>query len=186
MSTICVVKKDGYVAIAADSRGKSGELETRDTYIANHEKIFQIGNNFIAICGHAALNLALQDYFHSLKIEPSFQNVSTIFRFWVELQCHLNEKYNMAEDENDILIANPYGIFGITDNYSVHEYNRFHSFGSGDHFALGAMYVAYQYPARTAEDVARIGVESGCEFATVSGPPIYSYSIKLLAPDTNT
>ena len=53
----------------------------------------------------------------------------------------------------------------------VFSFDRFWAIGSGRSFALGAMYVAYD-KAKSAEKIARIGVEAGIEFDKSSAGPV--------------
>jgi ATP-dependent protease HslVU (ClpYQ) peptidase subunit len=79
----------------------------------------------------------------------------------------------------DILVANSYGIFGVESRRAVQEYSKFSACGSGDEYALGAMYAAYNLPDKTAEDIARLGIEAAAQFDKGTGLPITSYSIHL-------
>jgi len=59
----------------------------------------------------------------------------------------------------------------------VFEYSRFWAVGSGREFAIGAMNAMYAR-LKTAEAVARIGIEAGCEFDKNSSMPMSLYSLK--------
>src|SRR3954462_9133064 len=48
MTTIAVVRKNGYAAIAADTMTKWGTGKETASYIVNHGKIFQVGNTYSA------------------------------------------------------------------------------------------------------------------------------------------
>ena len=48
MTTISVVRKGGVAAIAADTLTKWGSGKESAKYIANSEKIIQVGDNYIA------------------------------------------------------------------------------------------------------------------------------------------
>ena len=60
----------------------------------------------------------------------------------------------------------------------VDEYTRFWAIGSGQEYALGAMYAVYEQ-MDDAEEIAKIGVAAGCEFDDGSGLPCTLYSIQL-------
>jgi ATP-dependent protease HslVU (ClpYQ) peptidase subunit len=62
----------------------------------------------------------------------------------------------------------------------VFPYSKFWAIGSGRDFAIGAMYAQYD-KLDSAEEIARVGVEAGCEFDTNSALPLTSYTIKLAA-----
>ena len=59
------------------------------------------------------------------------------------------------------------------------EYKRFTALGSGDEFALGAMTAVYDDDTKSAENIARIGVEVAAEFDDSTGLPLEYYSVKL-------
>ncbi len=86
---------------------------------------------------------------------------------------------NPKEEEDDpyestqitALIANENGIFGVYSMREVFEYTQFWAVGSGREFALGAMSALYPR-LRTAEAVARAGVEAGATFDKNSALPM--------------
>ena len=77
-----------------------------------------------------------------------------------------------------MVVANATGIYGLYSYREVFEFNEFWGVGSGRSFALGAMYVAWD-KAKTAREIASIGVQAGCEFDKSSGGPIEAYTLKL-------
>ena len=184
MSTIAMAKKNGYVAISCDS-GSTYKSVPNQSYVSNESNIIKISNTFyLAINGSSHCRMAIEDYFLSSAKEDDFNNIPTIFHNWVEFYEVLERKYRLKQENmelTDVVIANSHGIFGIAFR-NVREYSQFYSFGDGRYFALGAMYVGYQDPNKTAEDVARIGVETACAFFT-GIDPIYSHSIKLIDVD---
>jgi ATP-dependent HslUV protease, peptidase subunit HslV len=191
MSTITVVRKDGWVAIAADALTKAGSQKVSAAYIANHEKIVKIGDSYVAITGEPAFSLVLRDYFTTTENEVCFDNADAVFRTWLALHPILKERYflNPEEDRSepdefessqlDVLIANSRGIFGVTPLRWVEEFPRFYAKGRGDEYALGAMYAVYDDRRLSAEEIARRGVEAAAEFDDGTGLPVTSYAVKL-------
>ena len=185
MTTVTVVRKDGRIAIAADTLTKwGGGKETAD-YVANHEKILRVGDSHIAITGSATMKLILADYFASLETPPVFDSSMAIFRVWNTLHAALKEQYflQVGDDKDDelessrmdVLIANRHGIFGVAAHRTVQEFSKFYAYGSGSPYALGAMYAAYRAPSLDAEAVARLGVMAAAEFHDESGLPVQSF-----------
>jgi ATP-dependent HslUV protease subunit HslV len=92
------------------------------------------------------------------------------------------------EDDNDpyessqfsVLLANPAGIFGLYSYREVFEFKEFWGIGSGRSFALGAMHATYA-KAKTAREVAQLGVDAGCEFDRNSESPVNLFTLKLKA-----
>lgn len=185
MTTVTVVRKDGRIAIAADTLTKWGGGKESADYVANHEKIIRIGDSYVAITGSATFKLILADYFSSLEMPPRLDSAADIFRAWNTLHGALKEHYFLQTEEDkeddlessrmDVLIANPRGIFGVAAHRTVQVFSRFYAYGSGSSYALGAMYAAYRAPALDAEAVARLGVTAAAEFHDETGLPVQSF-----------
>ena len=188
MTTITVVKKNGQVAISAESLTTFGDTRLGSEYKAEHDKILHIGDSWIGVCGSSAHHLVLA---HLLaKIEDlRLGSRSEVFETFRKLHPMLKEQafLNPKEDEDDpyessqitALIANPTGIYGVYSYREVFAYDRFWAVGSGRSFALGAMYAAYER-TKTAAEIAAIGVAAGVEFDTASSGPIVTHAVKLI------
>ena len=185
MTTVTVVRKEGRIAIAADTLTKWGGGKESAHYVANHEKIIRVGNSLVAITGSATFKLILADYFSSLEAPPQLDSVAGIFSVWNALHGVLKEQYYLQTGEDkeedlessrmDVLIANPRGIFGVAAHRTVQEFTKFYAYGSGSPYALGAMYAAYRAASLDAEAVARLGVMAAAEFHDESGLPVQSF-----------
>ena len=77
-----------------------------------------------------------------------------------------------------VMIANPTGIYAVYSMREVFEFERFWAIGSGRDFAVGAMWATYPR-ARSAEAVARAGIEAGAEFDTGSSLPMSLHVVTL-------
>lgn len=187
MTTIVAVKKNGMVAIAADSLTTFGDTRLGRQYKGQHDKVLHIHGSYIGICGSSAHHLVLENVltkFENLKLGSRAEVFETFRQLHPVLkeQCYLNPK----EDEDDpyessqitALIANSTGIYGVYSYREVFDYDRFWGIGSGRNFALGAMFASYER-ARSAAEVARIGVEAGAEFDTATAGPIVLHTVKL-------
>ncbi len=187
MTTVTVVRKDGRIAIAADTLTKWGGGKESADYVANHEKIIRVGDSLIAITGSATFKLILTDYFSTLEESPKLDSAESIFRVWNTLHGALKEHYYLQAGEDkeedlessrmDVLIANPCGIFGVAAHRTVQAFSKFYAYGSGSPYALGAMYAAYRAPSLDAEAVARLGVMAAAEFHDETGLPIQSFAM---------
>ena len=187
MTTIVAVKKNGMVAIAADSLTTFGDTRLGRQYKGEHDKILEINDSFIGLCGSSAHHLvlsALLPKLEDIKLGSRMEVYETFRRLHPVLkeQGYLNPK----EDEDDpyessqitALIVNSSGIYGVYSYREVFDYDRFWGIGSGRNFALGAMFAAYDR-CKTAAEVARIGVMAGAEFDTATQGPIVLHTIKL-------
>jgi ATP-dependent HslUV protease subunit HslV len=187
MTTIVAVRKNGIVAIAADTLTTFGNTRLPAALDASHDKILHCGESYIGVCGSAAHHLVLANL---LAKTPNVQlnSKAGIFETFRKLHPVLKEEcfLNPKEDEEDpyessqitALIANASGIFGIYSMREVFEYTQFWAIGSGHEFALGAMHHAYsRYDS--ALEIARAGVETGIAFDRNSAAPITQYTVPL-------
>jgi ATP-dependent HslUV protease subunit HslV len=189
MTTIAVVRKNGYAAIAADTMTKWGSGKETADYIVNHGKIFRIGNSYLGVTGNATFQTILRDYFSRPRVYARFDNAIEIFKTWQKLHTVLKQDYFLipghGEDDAiessrmDVLIVNACGIFGIAAHRTVQEFSKFYAFGSGGDVALGVMYAIYDDPKRSAEDIARRAIDGAAEFDDSTGAPVTSYALKL-------
>ena len=189
MTTIAVVRKNGYAAIAADTLTKWGSGKESAAYVANNAKIVRVGDSHIAGSGTSTFKLILRDYFSQRGVPARFDNAINLFKTWQAFHTALKERYflvavgdkddTIESSKFDVLIANPHGIFGVGAHRTVQEYRKFYAIGTGTDLALGAMYAAYDRPGLSAEQVARLAVEAAAEFDDGTGLPVVSHAVRL-------
>jgi ATP-dependent protease HslVU (ClpYQ) peptidase subunit len=194
MTTIVAVKKNGVVAIAADTLTTFGNTRLHALQDSSPDKILRIGDNFIGVCGSAAHHLVLTSLL-TKSSDVLLNSKASIFETFRKLHPVLKEEcfLNPKEDEEDpyessqitALIANASGIFGIYSMREVFEYTQFWSIGSGHEFALGAMHYAYKH-VDSAEEIARIGLDAGIAYDKNSSSPITLYSVELSSQAAST
>ena len=192
MTTIAVVRKNGHVAIAADTMTKWGSGKETAHYVVNNHKTFKVRDTVIAITGNTTFKAILADYFARPKVEARFDNVHNIFRTWQTMHAVLKEEYFLNAGAGgddpvestrvDVLLANKHGIFGVAAYRTVQEFSKFYAFGSGADYAMGSMYATYKDRNRDAEAIARMAVEAAAEFNDGTGLPLTAYNIKLAKP----
>jgi ATP-dependent protease HslVU (ClpYQ) peptidase subunit len=117
-----------------------------------------------------------------------FNSVKDIFETFLWLHPKLKDEYfvNTTEEKEQeyesnqlhILLVNPCGIFDIMSYREVTEFSRFWSIGTGDEYALGAMYAIYNKLADP-RHIAKIGISAACEFNEKSGLPLICHTVKL-------
>lgn len=192
MTTIAVVRKNGYVAIAADTMTKWGTGKETADYIVNNHKTFKVGDTVLAITGNTTFKAILQDYFARPKVEAKFDTVHNIFKTWQTMHAVLKEEYfvnagassddPVESSRMDVLLANKHGIFGVAAHRTVQEFSRYYAFGSGADYAMGAMYASYAHKNYDAEAIAKLAVEAAAEFNDGTGLPLTAYRFKLARP----
>ncbi len=192
MTTVVVVKKAGMVAISADTLVTFGDTRLGNRYEAN-SKLFKIdtpsGPSYVGIAGTVAHFPVLRKAMTALPQDQLLLgSKDEVFDTFTRLHPLLKETFFLQtkEDDNDpyessqfsVVIANATGIYGLYSYREIFEFNEFWGIGSGRSFALGAMYVAWD-KAKTAREIATIGVNAGCEFDKNSGGPIEVFTLKL-------
>lgn len=192
MTTVVVVKKGGQVAIAADTLVTFGDTRLGHRYEPN-SKLFKVdavgGPSYVGIAGTVAHFPVLRKAMTALpKDQLKLSSKDEVFDTFTKLHPMLKESFFLQtkEDDNDpyessqfsVLIANGSGIYGLYSYREVFEFNQFWGIGSGRSFALGAMYASWN-KAKTAREVATIGIHAGCEFDKNSGGPLELFTVKL-------
>ncbi len=192
MTTVVVVRKGNTVAIASDSLVTFGDTRLDASYEAN-DKLFKVGGSWIGMSGTTAHFPVLRRALTTLPAdELKLNSRDEVFDTFLKLHPKLKETYFLNPKEEDAdpyessqftaLIANAAGIFGVYSYREVFEFDRFWSVGTGRSFALGAMYASYD-KAKSARELAELGVRAGCEFDKNSSGPVRAHTIKLKTKD---
>jgi ATP-dependent HslUV protease subunit HslV len=185
VSTVAVVKKNGHVAIAADTLSSFGSRKLSAVHNKRASKIVRLGSSFVGLTGAAANLRVLEHVFRDAEA-PALDSAAAIFDVFLKLHERLTYEYAMnvrrgeayESTEMTLLIANQHGIFGIYSMREVVEHERFWAAGSGGDYALGAMHAVYDVAA-DAVSIAEAGVRAGVEFDDGTGAPVESHVIRL-------
>ncbi|MEZ5308005.1 MAG: hypothetical protein R2684_12740 [Pyrinomonadaceae bacterium] len=189
MTTIVVVRKGKEAAIAGDTLTSYGNQLESSRYIKNHKKIVKHKDNYFALTGWSASQTALEDLLSKMDGKLSLKTEKEIYAWLHSVHKTLKDDYYLKADKRDtdafetsranMLLANPYGIFALSEYRYVKELSRFYAYGSGSSYALGAMMVAYDNKALSAEDIAKIGIKAGAEFDDGTALPLNCYKVGL-------
>lgn len=192
MTTVVVVKKAGQVAIAADTLVTFGDTRLSHRFEPN-SKLFKVdtptGVSYVGVAGTVAHFPVLRKAMTALPADQlKLGSKDEVFDTFTRLHPLLKETFFLQtkEDDNDpyessqfsVLIANATGIYGLYSYREVFEFKEFWGIGSGRAFALGAMHASWAH-AKTAREVATVGVHAGCEFDKNSAGPIEVFTVKL-------
>jgi ATP-dependent protease HslVU (ClpYQ) peptidase subunit len=190
MSTIVVAQKKDRVCIGADTLSCLGSLRQKAHHIVNKTKITKIGDSLVGLTGTSASLVVLNSYFANPERPRDFSSTDAIFETLRYAHHFLKGEYYMAahpekDDEYETtqfygLVANPHGIFAIYSFRSAQQFHKFWAAGSGRDFALGAMHTVYDR-CKSAEEVARAGLEAAAEFDSATGGPFEIHSIPLVS-----
>jgi len=189
MSTVVVVKKNGRVCIAADTLVSWGSTKQSAEYLADKSKIILVGDSYIGITGSSTHRHVIESYF-SRSESYSLESVQEIFETWREFHKALKADYFLTQGDDKeapyesshmhVLIANPYGIFGVYGLRSVDEYNKYWAFGSGTDYALGALHCSYDR-FDNVDDIAEAAIGAAAQFDNATGLPMILYSVELVS-----
>ncbi len=83
MTTIAVVKKDGFVSIAADTLTTYGSTKESANYVQNSEKIIKHKDTYLALTGWGATHLAIENFLSKTKKKLSFNSIHRFIFFKV-------------------------------------------------------------------------------------------------------
>ena len=189
MTTLVVVRKGDEIAIAADSLTTFGDTRLAAAHDRTYDKIVHFRDTYIGLCGSAAHQLVFESLLRRHE-DLDFSNRFAIFETFRKMHPILKEQHflNPKEEEDDpyestqvtALIANPHGIFGVFSMREVFEYTTFWAAGSGSEYALGAMHATYGR-LKSAEAVARAGLDAGAMFDKNSALPLTLYTLRVTA-----
>ena len=188
MSIVVAVKKEGEIAIAADSLSSCGSLMVRPQYKVNHKKVYRAGKSWVGLVGWSALGNVFEHLLVHKKDVMAFSDRAAIFESLLKIHKTLKETYFVETSEDDDqpvesnqidgLVISQKGIFSFCSYRNVNEYERFWAIGSGRDFALGAMHACYKEKL-SARKIAEKGVLAGCEFNNSCGAPVQVKMIKV-------
>lgn len=189
MSTVLVVRKGATACIAADSLTTwGGHIRERKGYEFENDKIFQFHDSYFGMVGFAGNQIVLRSYLAGLKEKPELSSQESIFEFWRRMHKDLKDQYfvNPRDDKDDpyessrigALICNPSGTFYVSDLRFVASFAKYWAIGSGQEYALGALYANYDR-YKNPQDVAKAALAAACEFDLHSDQPCIFHTVKL-------
>lgn len=189
MSTIVVTQKNGVACIGADTLSCLGSLRQKAQHIVNKTKITRIADTFIGLTGTSASLVVLNSYFANPERPRDFSSCEAIFETfrhahaWLKVEYFMSAMADKGEEYETTqfygLAANAHGIFALYSYRSAQQFHQFWAAGSGRDFALGAMQAAFDQ-AKSAEEVARIGLEAAAEFDSATSGPFEIHTVPLL------
>jgi len=189
MSIVVVVKKGKNVVIASDTLTSAGFIKFSEKYKSNSKKFFQYEQNFIGSVGDAMSKIMLSHALENSDEEFDFNGIKNVYGSMLKIHKLLKKEYFLVPTRKvdqtveatklNLLLANSSGIYKISSDRHISELTRFWAIGSGMNFALGAMHHAYDKKKYSAKDIARIGVESACEFDKSCAMPMDLQKIRL-------
>ncbi len=179
MSSITVVQKNGFAAIAADQMSVKGSCRTPGEYDAEPTKIVQVGHSLIGVTGSTAHVLVVRSLANNHADKFDLTSTDSIFETFRSLHKLLVREYYLLTGEDDteqpyqssqlfLLIANATGIYEVEGYREVMKYTKFWAAGSGREYALGAMEALYGGVTLSAQQVAERGLKPAAGSTTAA------------------
>jgi hypothetical protein len=118
-------------------------------------------------------------------MENTFRNRAEVFTFFLELYAELKKSYTLVDTGKDtyagiynvFLIVTPKAIYGVSNNLSVHEYERYAAQGAGADYSLGCLYGVYD-TTNDAFELTRLPLEASCHFSIYCKEPLDIIEVK--------
>ena len=188
MSTLVVVKKNGYATIACDSLSTDGSITVCPENKINNLKFFKHADSFIGLVGWSNFNDILENILNEESMDLEFSNRATIFNSLLKIHQKMKDEFFLETSEDDDqpvessqmdgLVISPKGIFEFDSYRGVDEYSKYWALGSGRRYALGALHVSYD-SGKTSEEIAIAAVTASCNFDDGSALPVLFETIEL-------
>lgn len=185
MTILVAVKKNGKVWMGADRITTFGSEYSTD--LVNASKIIKLKHAYLATSGYTLLDNVIEHlYEHNHKMmESNFENRAQVFQFFLELYGEMKKTYTLVDTGketyagiyNVFLLVTPTSIFGISNNLSVHEYDKFAAKGAGSDYSQGTLYALYEL-MDDGRELCRIALEAACHFSIYCKEPIDIISVR--------
>lgn len=185
MTILVAVKKNDRVFLGADRITTFGNEYFTD--LVDGSKIIKLKHAYFATSGYTLLDNIIE-HLHVSKhkmMDNTFRTRAEVFSFFLELYAELKKSYTLVDTGKDtyaaiynvFLIVTPQAIYGVSNNLSVHEYDRYAAHGAGADYALGCLYGIYD----TIDDgfeLARLALEAACHFSIYCKEPLDIIEVK--------
>ncbi len=187
MSIVVAVKKNGRTVMAADSLSVFGQ-ERIPIDNSKATKVRAIGTALMAMTGWSVYWNILDDLLAAREV-PALGDEKEIFTFFLELWAQLRERYPFVNDQAhskdspfcdldaSFLVANPQGIYKVSQDVSVCRFDKYYAIGSGGVYALGGLFQIYDHESDPAV-LARRAVETAIEFDIYCGGVIDVFEVE--------
>lgn len=150
MSIIVAIKRNGLVTMGADSLTCFGDGEMAPAENCRTRKILTMGDSYIGGTGWAVYDDII-DHWMLEKNAPDLNSKRAVFSFFLELWRSMRDGYPFVNDQanskdtpftdldSSFLVGSAGGIFKVSSDLGVTEFNRYAAIGSGSEYAIGAV-----------------------------------------------
>ncbi len=185
MTILVAVKKNGRVYMGADRITTFGNEYFTD--LVNNSKLIKLKNAYLGSSGYTLLDNVIEHLYITENpiLQNPFRNRADAFTFFLSLYAELKKNYTLVDTGKDtyaslyntFLLATATSIYGVSNNLSVHEHDRFVAKGTGADYALGCMYGLYDVIDDGAE-LTRLALEAACHYSIYCKEPIDVIEVK--------
>ena len=185
MTILVAVKKNGRVFMGADRITTFGSEYATD--LVNASKIIKLKHAYLATSGYTLIdNIVEHLYEHNHKMmESEFDSRAQVFQFFLDLYSEMKKSYTLNDTGketyagiyNVFLLVTPTSIFGVSNNLSVHEYDKYAAKGAGSDYSQGTLYALYDL-MDDGYELCRVALEAACHFSIYCKEPIDILEVK--------
>lgn len=185
MTILVAVKKKGRIFIGADRIVTFGSEYFTD--LADGSKIMKLKHAYLATSGYSLLD-NIVEHLHETNhkmMANTFKNRAQVFSFFLELYGELKKSYTLVDTGKDtfaaiynsFMVVTSEHIFGVSNNLSVSEYERYSCLGAGSDYALGCLYGLYD-SIDDGFELCRLALEAACHFSVYCKEPLDMIEVK--------
>jgi ATP-dependent protease HslVU (ClpYQ) peptidase subunit len=169
MTIALAVRKDQRTILAADSLVNFGGQRYPVENCRFH-KLYRVGDSVMAWAGWSLYNELLDAYL-AQSPPPQLRNEGEVFHFFLDFWRAMKKEYTLLTRDMDhpfagldsvFLLVNTSGIFRVSSDLDVTQFEQYAAVGTGAKYALGALRVLYdqhQSPDRIALLAADVAIE---------------------------
>ncbi|OED41248.1 hypothetical protein AB833_10170 [Chromatiales bacterium (ex Bugula neritina AB1)] len=188
MSVVVAVKKNNKTVVCTDSQVNFGNMAIDG---ANYQstKAWRWGGNIICRTGWEKYHLILKNYLDKQEMREltSATEVADLFYLFWE---HCKDEHGFVNYQSgntnspwlnmdsDFMWVNKNGIWLISSDLSVSEYDHFHATGSGRDWALGALSALHPKKNESASQIAKQAVKVACTYNVYCGGQIKTLTVR--------
>lgn len=185
MTILVAVKKNNQVFVGADRITTFGSEYATD--LVDNCKMMKLRNGYLATSGYTLIkniieHLSVHD---NELINSRFESKTDVFQFFLKLYTELKDNYTLVDAGKDtyagiynsFILVTPKSIFGVANNLSVHEYDRYVARGAGSDYSLGSLYSLYDI-LDDGQELTRLALEAACQYSLYCKEPLDIIEVK--------
>ncbi|MBZ0189322.1 MAG: hypothetical protein K8F91_23965, partial [Candidatus Obscuribacterales bacterium] len=167
MTILVAVKKNNRIWIGADRITCFGSEYATD--LADGSKIMKLKHAYLATSGYTLLDNIIEHLYenNSEMLDSEFKNRAQVFEFFLKLYAEMKNTYTLVDTGKDtyagiynvFLLVTKDRIYGVANNLSVNQFERFAAKGAGSDYAQGCLYGLYDL-LDDGEELTRLALEA--------------------------